>query len=165
MINISEINEYTYCPRRYWYIKHGINPSNEHLEEGNQFHKKNFNRDVNNLFFENRELGLKGKVDYLTTKDKILLYELKNGKSRKLWENDKLQTLAYMFLAKKNSFKINRAFVKYREGNKFEVNFKKQDEQKIQNMVKKMKTIKELPPKCENLNKCKGCNLKQYCWV
>src|SRR3989338_10574557 len=102
MIRILEINEYSYCPRRYWYIKHGINPSNEHLEEGNQFHNRTANRAINNFFFENKELGLKGKVDYLTTKDRILLYELKKGKSRRLWENDKLQTLAYMFLAKKN---------------------------------------------------------------
>lgn len=164
MINIYQINEYAYCPRRYWYIKHGINPTNEHLEEGTQFHKRTETRKLHNLFFENKDIGLKGKIDYFTVQDRITLYELKKGKSRHIWTNDKLQTLAYMFLARKNNFKVKKAFVKYQD-KKFEIDLNKKEENELKKTIKQMQNLSELPPRCENINKCNGCNLKQYCWI
>jgi CRISPR-associated exonuclease Cas4 len=165
MINISEINEYLYCKRRYFYIKKiGLCPKNEHIELGNAIHQKTENRLLSNLFFEDRELGVKGKIDYLTEKDKLILYELKKGNSKTLWENDKLQTLAYWYLAKRRNVNISKAYVHYKEGKKFELEFKEQDKEKIKELLKEMKDINQLPERCENTNKCNGCNMKEYCW-
>lgn len=166
MINCYEINEYLYCPRRYYYIKNiGLSPDNEHIEIGRQLHKNTAAREFNNLFFRDEQLGLKGRIDYLTTKDKLILFELKKGKSKTLWHNDRLQLLSYWLLAKRNNFKISKGIVKYNEGKKFEINFLKKDEKILNNTIKEMKDLDELPPRCNNQNKCNGCNLKQYCWI
>lgn len=163
MICAYHINEYAYCHRRYWYISHGINPTNEEIEEGKIFHARTANRMLKNIFFEDRKLGLKGKVDYLTKKDKLTLYELKKGKARTLWNNDHLQALAYLVLAKKSKTKIDGAYVKYGNGRKFKVDLKEDDETKIKGIIKEMQELKNIPPRCSK-NKCKGCNLKHYCW-
>lgn len=166
MINVYEINEYAYCPRRYYYIKNiGLSPENEHIRIGNELHKKNKNKNFNSLFFEDKSLGIKGRIDYLTIKERWILCELKKGKSSRLWDNDRLQTQAYWLLAKRNNIRVDSAFVEYAEGKKFEINFDKKDEEEIKTTIKDMKNLKKLPPRCENKNKCNGCNLKQYCWI
>lgn len=166
MINVSDIKQYLYCPRSYYYIKHlGLSPINEHIAEGNQLHKRNENRHIKNLFFCDESLGLKGRIDYLTTKDKITLWELKKGNHRKLWLHHKIQALAYIYLAKRRNFRIDNTFVKYQNGEKFQVDFTKQDEENIKTTMKKMQNLKQLPPRCENTRKCNGCNLKEFCWT
>lgn len=101
----------------------------------------------------------------MTIKDKLLLYELKKGSSKRLWVNDKLQVLAYMYLAKRNNIAIEKAYVKYNEGKKFEVTLTNKSEKEVKSILKQMRTIDSLPEKCNNRNKCKGCNLKEYCWL
>lgn len=164
MINIYEINEYIYCPRRCWYIRQGINPINSELEEGKMFHNKLKKRKINEVFMSNVKIGTKGKIDYLTASDKITLYELKKGSSRKLWHNDEMQAIAYLSLARKNGLRVDNAFVKYGNGKKFEVKLNKQKETELRTIIKKINDMIEIPPRC-TINKCKGCNLKEYCWV
>ena len=166
MINVYEINEYLYCKRRYYYIKKlGLSPKNDHIEEGNMVHEKNFNKPINNLFFQDEELGMRGRIDYLTMKDKLILYELKKGSSKRLWENDELQLLAYWLLAKKNNVKVAQAIMKYDKGKQFRLDFKEEDESRIKVLLKEMNDLNSLPPMCDNKNKCHGCNLKSFCWL
>lgn len=166
MISCHQINEYVYCPRRYYYIKYlGLNPSNDHIEEGKQFHKKTTTKEFNNLFFSDEALGIKGKIDYLTQKDKLTLFELKKGKSKILWDNDRLQLLSYYLLAKKNKMSVEESFVKYSNGKKFKVELDNESEKEVKQVVNQMQNLTKLPSRCSNLNKCNGCNLKEYCWV
>lgn len=165
MKNVYLLNEYVYCPRRYWYIKNGINPSNTHLEEGKTFHKlQTKNKRIKNIFFQDEKIGLKGRIDYLTWKDRLILYEIKKGFSKRLWNNDKLQLQAYLMLAKNSKLKINKSYVKYGNGRKFEVKLNRQDECNVHNVLYKMDALNKLPERLKT-KKCHGCNLQEYCWL
>jgi len=60
---------------------------------------------VEDLFLESEELGLRGRVDALRTRDGQNYYEHKQGRSCRdtnnqpqAWSNDRLQILAYAYL-------------------------------------------------------------------
>lgn len=163
-INVYEVSEFLWCPRRYYYIKKsGLNPSNYFLEEGNRLHK-NKDKALNNVYFENKKLRLKGKVDYLTARDKIILYELKKGRYKKLYKNHKYQLMAYWYLAKYNGLRVSTGLVKYDKGKSFKITYESKEEEKLKKIIREMRNLKKLPDKCKNKKRCNGCNLKDYCW-
>ena len=142
-----------------------MSPKNEHIEIGNYLHNKKRKDNLKETFFEDKNLRIKGKIDYLTIKDKIILYELKKGNSRKIWDNDRMQVSAYWFLAKASNLQIQKAILEYAEGSKFELKFDKKDKEKLKETIAEMEDLKKLPEKCENKGKCRGCNFKEYCWL
>jgi len=107
---------------------------------------------------------LKGKFDYLSTKDKLTLIELKKAKAGKIWKNDEYQAIAYICLARNKGLNVNRAFIKY-QNKQFRVRLAKNKEEELKKILDDMKNQSNLPQRCSNIRKCNGCNLKQYCWI
>lgn len=97
-------------------------------------------------------------------KDRITLIELKKSASKTLWEADRMQVVAYYFLAIHNNLKVRKAIIKYRCGKTFHVKITEEDEKKLKHLMAEMKDLHVLPPRCRNKRKCHGCNMQHYCY-
>jgi len=118
------------------------------------------------------DLGITGKVDQvLVYPDSVVPIEIKSGRAPKegAWENHKIQLAAYALLLE-NTFKVSipAGYVKYIDENasrRIEINafLKDQVKELIKNVYALLKS-KKLPKKCDNLNKCEKCGLKNICY-
>ena len=95
LVNVSDLNQYTYCPRRYWYL-HFYDTQGRNYErvEGKTRHENQSTRGdwLNELYLESEELGLKGKIDVLDMDGtRAVPVERKRAESGQYYRSDKVQ--------------------------------------------------------------------------
>lgn len=154
-MNVSEINEFLYCKRQWWYHKQGISIDADILKQGRFLHRNN-----EGIFLKDKKLI--GILDRLEG-DKIV--EIKRTSSDRLWYNHKIQLLTYLFLANQNGFNIKEGIVRYANNKEFIVKFNRKSRKYLQKVISKMESIKSIPNRTENKNKCKFCSIREYCYA
>ena len=169
LINVSDLNQYFYCPRRYWYLKYfNTQGNNYYREDGKIKHKNKSKRGkwFNEMYLESSDLGLKGKIDVLEKENnEIKPIERKRGQD--YYFNDELQLAGYCLLLEDNiGEKICEGIIYlYGVDQRIYINITDKHRNKICQVISEMKnlTVEEVPSFAKNLNKCKKCSTREYC--
>jgi CRISP-associated protein Cas1 len=153
-LKVSALHALAYCPRLFY------------LEE----------EDWEDLYLVSEELGLRGRVDALKTRDgQTIPYEHKRGRcyrdENKLpqgWESDQIQILAYCCLIESAlGITVTEGRIRYHADNTLiHVPFNEEGRQKVKNAIQEAQSLlqaQELPPVTENERLCGSCSLSPVC--
>lgn len=171
MINVSDLNQFGYCPRRYWYLHYyDTQGRNYQRVEGAVTHQSKSTRGgwVDELYLESEELGLKGKIDVLDTEDEQPIpVERKRASSGRYYWNDELQLAGYCMLLEANIDEPVREGViyLYETDQRHRVEITEEHRQAVRNAVDDIRnmSVDDVPPLVDNPNKCEKCSTRQYC--
>lgn len=105
-INVSDLNQFRYCPRRYWYLHYyDTQGRNYQRIEGKTTHENKSSRGqwIDELYLESDRFGLKGKIDILDSEgEDHIPVERKRSQSGRYYWNDEVQLAGYCLLLEDN---------------------------------------------------------------
>ncbi|AJF26808.1 CRISPR-associated protein Cas4 [Haloarcula sp. CBA1115] len=170
MINVSDLNQFSYCPRRYWYL-HYFDTQGRNYErtEGKSMHEAQATRGgwLNELYLEDEELGLKGKIDVLELNEDLIPIERKRAESGEYYKSDKLQLAGYCLLLESYLDEPVRegAIYLYETDQRMHIRITDELRDEVQEQLDAMRSLdtNEVPPITENPQKCDGCSTRSYC--
>lgn len=171
LVNVSDLNQYQYCPRRYWYL-HFFDTQGRNYQrvEGKTRHENNSTRGdwLNELYLESESLGLKGKIDVLDLEDgRTVPVERKRASSGDYYWNDEVQLAGYCMLLEANVDEVVRegAIYLYETDQRMHIPISDDHREAVRETVDSMRamTPADVPPLTDNPNKCEKCSTRQYC--
>lgn len=171
LVNVADLNQYSYCPRRYWYL-HFYDTQGRNYErvEGKTKHENKSTRGnwVNELYLESEELGLKGKVDVLDVEnDQIVPIERKRAESGDFYKSDEVQLAGYCMLLEDHIEEPVRegAIYLYETDQRMHIPITQQHRETVREQVEAMRsmTADVVPPLTDNPKKCEKCSTRAYC--
>lgn len=171
LVNVSDLNQYAYCPRRYWYL-HFYDTQGRNYErvEGKTKHENKSRRGnwVNELYVESEELGLKGKIDVIELEgDRVVPIERKRAESGEYYRSDELQLAGYCLLLEDHLDEPVRegAIYLYETDQRMHVPITEDHREAVQEQIEAMRnmTVDSIPPFTDNPAKCEACSAREYC--
>ena len=171
MINVSDLNQYGYCPRRYWYL-HFYDTQGRNYEriDGKTTHESKSTRGdwINEIYLESEDLGLKGRIDVLDDDGEDMVpVERKRSQSGQYYWNDELQLAGYCMLLEAN---ISEAVPEgviylYSTDKRERIRITERHRESVQEAISQIQsmTVDDIPPLVDNPNKCEKCSTRQYC--
>ena len=171
MINVSDLNQYGYCPRRYWYL-HFYDTQGRNYEriDGKTTHESNSTRGdwINEIYLESEGLGLKGRIDVLDDEGEDLVpVERKRSQSARYYWNDELQLAGYCMLLEANvDERVPEGVIYlYSTDEREQIRITERHREAVQEAIRQIKsmTVNDVPPLVDNPNKCEKCSTRQYC--
>lgn len=169
LVNVSDLNQYLYCPRRYWYLNfYDTQGRNYYRIDGKLRHEGKSERGgwTREMFLKSSELGLKGKIDVIEdTGGRLLPIERKRGDQ--YFYNDEVQLAAYALLLESATGSNVREGViyLYETDQRIYLNIEPYHREKVREIVEEMRemTVDNVPPFTDNPNKCVKCSTRGYC--
>lgn len=169
LVNVSDLNQYLYCPRRYWYLHFfDTQGENYYKTDGKLKHKNKARRGgwTNETYVESERLGLKGKVDVLEEEGSAMIpVERKRGEN--YGYNDEIQLAGYCMLLSESIEEEVRegAIYLYRTDQRIHVVITDSHKQKVSGVVSDILSMSQdkPPPFTEYPEKCKKCSTRKYC--
>jgi CRISPR-associated exonuclease Cas4 len=171
LINVSDLNQYQYCPRRYWYL-HFFDTQGQNYQriEGKTKHKNNSTRGdwLNELYLESESIGLKGKIDVLDLEDgRTIPVERKRASSGDYYWNDEVQIAGYCMLLEANIEESVRegAIYLYETDQRMHIPITADHREAVRKTVDAMRSMSpaDVPPLTDNPKKCEKCSTREYC--
>lgn len=170
MINVSDLNQYGYCPRRYWYL-HFFDTQGTNYErvEGTSLHDSKANRGgwVDELYLEDEDLGLKGKIDVLELHDDLIPIERKRAEGGDYYWSDELQLAGYCLLLESYLDEPVRegAIYLYETDQRMHIRITDDHRDTVREQVETMRSMSagDVPPIMDNPKKCTSCSVRSYC--
>jgi CRISPR-associated exonuclease Cas4 len=171
LVNVSDLNQYLYCPRRYWYL-HFFDTQGRNYQrvEGKTKHENKATRGdwLNELYLESEPLGLKGKIDVLDLEDgRTVPVERKRASSGDYYWNDEVQIAGYCLLLEQHVDGSVRegAIYLYETDQRMHVPITENHHDAVREAVAAMRAMspKDVPPLTDNPNKCEKCSTREYC--
>jgi CRISPR-associated exonuclease Cas4 len=171
LVNASDLNQYAYCPRRYWYF-HFYDTQGRNYErvEGKTTHENQSSRGdwLNELYLESETLGLKGKIDVLDLDGvRAVPVERKRAESGDYYRSDELQLAAYCMLLEEHLGEPVRegAIYLYETDQRMHVPITDDHREAVREQVETMQsmTIDSVPSFTDNPSKCEACSVREYC--
>jgi CRISPR-associated exonuclease Cas4 len=171
LVNVSDLNQYAYCPRRYWYL-HFYDTQGRNYErvEGKTTHENQSSRGdwLNELYLESETLGLKGKIDVLDLDGvRAVPVERKRAESGDYYRSDELQLAAYCMLLEEHLGEPVRegAIYLYETDQRMHVPITDDHREAVREQVETMQsmTIDSVPSFTDNPSKCEACSVREYC--
>lgn len=171
LVNVSDLNQYAYCPRRYWYL-HFYDTQGRNYErvEGKTTHENQSTRGdwLNELYLESDDLGLKGKIDVLDLEDgRTIPVERKRAESGEYYRSDEVQIAGYCMLLEDHLDEPVRegAIYVYETDQRMHVPITESHRDEVREQIQTMRSLDadEVPPLVDNPSKCESCSTRQYC--
>ncbi|EMA56570.1 CRISPR-associated protein Cas4 [Halococcus thailandensis] len=171
LVNVSDLNQYQYCPRRYWYL-HFFDTQGRNYQrvEGKTRHENKSTRGdwLNELYLESESIGLKGKIDVLDLEDgRTVPVERKRASSGDYYWNDEVQIAGYCMLLETNvdGSVHEGALYLYETDQRMHIPITDNHREAVRETVDAMRamTPADVPPLTDNPNKCEKCSTRQYC--
>lgn len=171
LINVSDLNQYGYCARRYWYLTfYDTQGKNYQRIDGKLTHSSKADRGdwITELYLESEELGLKGRIDVLDREDKDPIpIERKRAQSGRYYWNDELQLAGYCMLLETEIEEPVREGViyLYETDERISIEITQNHRSSVIETVQDIRSMSpdEVPPLVDNPNKCEKCSTRQYC--
>ena len=170
LLNVSDLNQFVYCSRRYWYLRFfDTQGRNYERIEGKSMHESTSTRGgwLNELYLEDEELGLKGKIDVLELNGEPIPIERKRAESGEFYRSDKLQLAGYCLLLESH---LNRpvregAIYLYETDQRMHVRITDDLREAVREQISAMRALStdEVPPITDNPRKCESCSARSYC--
>ncbi len=179
-IRVSALHALAYCPRLFYLEEvEELYTQNAAVFAGRRLHaelEKQEDEDWEELFLESEELGLRGRMDALRTRDgQTIPYEHKRGRCHRdeknqpqAWESDRLQILAYACLIESAlGIPISEGRIRYHADNVL-VHVPLTDEGraavlKAIQQARQLRTSTHRPPVIDNERMCARCSLAPVC--
>lgn len=179
-IRVSALHALAYCPRLFYLEEvEELYTQDAAVFAGRRLHaelEKQEEEEWEELLLESEELGLRGRVDALRTRDgQTIPYEHKRGRSRRdeknkpqAWESDKLQVLAYAYLIESAlGIPISEGRIRYHADNVL-VHVPLTDEGRAAvrdaiQQARDLRTSTHRPPVTDNERMCARCSLAPVC--
>lgn len=171
LVNVSDLNQYAYCPRRYWYL-HFYDTQGRNYEriEGKTKHENQSGRGswLNELYLESERLGLKGKIDVLDLEDgRTVPVERKRAESGDYYKSDEVQLAGYCMLLEDHLDEPIRqgAIYLYETDQRMHVPITEDHRETVREQIDAMQsmTVDSIPPFTDNPKKCEACSAREYC--
>ena len=179
-IRVSALHAIAYCPRLFYLEEvEELYTQDAAVFAGRRLHaelEKQEDEEWEELFLESEELGLRGRVDALSTRDgQTIPYEHKRGrchrdenKQPQAWESDKLQVLAYACLLESVlGIPIPEGRIRYHADNVLvHVPLDDQGRAAVRDAIKQardLRTSTHRPPVTDNERMCTRCSLAPVC--
>lgn len=180
LIRVSALHALAYCPRLFYLEEvEELYTENAAIFAGRRLHtelEKQEGEEWEDLFLESEELGLRGRVDALRTRDgQIIPYEHKRGRSARdpdnqpqAWESDRLQILAYAYLVETAlGIPIPEGRIRYHADNVLvHVPLDDAGRQAVRQAIEQARLLRQSPlrpPITDNERLCAGCSLAPVC--
>lgn len=170
LINVSDLNQFAYCPRRYWYLRFfDTQGRNYERTEGQSMHDSQSTRGgwLNELYLEDEDLGLKGKIDVLELDGEPIPIERKRAESGEHYKSDELQLAGYCLLLEAHLGEPVRegAIYLYETDQRMHVRITDDLREEVRDRIAAMRAMdpNDVPPITENPKKCEGCSARSYC--
>lgn len=171
LVNVSDLNQYQYCSRRYWYLHFfDTQGRNYYRIEGKTKHENKSTRGnwLNELYLESESLGLKGKIDVLDLEDgRTVPVERKRAGTGDYYRNDEVQIAGYCMLLEDHIGEPVRegAIYFYETDQRMHVPITEDHRVTVQETVEAMRSMSadEVPSLTDNPNKCQKCSARSYC--
>lgn len=171
LINVSDLNQYQYCPRRYWYLHfYDTQGKNYYRIDGKSMHENKATRAtwLNELYLESENLGLKGKIDVLDLDDgRTVPVERKRAESGEYYWNDEVQIAAYCLLLEEHVGETIREGViyLYETDQRMHIPITDDHRDAVREAIEEMKSMSsnDVPPLTDNPSKCEKCSTREYC--
>lgn len=179
-IRVSALHALAYCPRLFYLEEvEELYTQDAAVFAGRRLHaelEKQEDEDWEELFLESEELGLRGRVDALRTRDRQTIpYEHKRGrcyrdenKQPQAWESDRLQVLAYACLIESAlGIPIKEGRIRYHADNVL-IHVPLDDEGRaaVREAVcqaLRLRSSSHRPPVTDNERLCARCSLASVC--
>ena len=179
-IRVSALHALAYCPRLFYLEEvEELYTQNAEVFAGRRLHaeiEKQEEEHLEEYFLESQELGLRGRVDALRTRDgHTIPYEHKRGRCRRddrkqpqAWESDRLQVLAYACLLESaKGLTIPEGRIRYHADNVLvRVPLDDSARADVRAAVETARSLKQStqrPPVTDNENLCTRCSLAPVC--
>lgn len=168
MINVSDINQFLYCPRRLFYLQfYQTQGVNEFLVDGRRKHQRQGRRGgyVFELYLSSERLGLHGKIDLIDESDGMKPIERKRGD--RYFENDVIQLCAYGLLLEEYLGKPVDTGILYLFGTnrRAEIALTDSIKRKTISVIEDIRSMNpdSIPGFVDNPKKCTKCSVQLYC--
>jgi CRISP-associated protein Cas1 len=169
-----------YCPRLFYLEEvEELYTQDAAVFAGRRLHvelEKLEDEDWEDLYLTSEDLGLRGRVDALRTRDgQTIPYEHKRGrcyqdqnKQPQAWESDQLQILAYCYLIESAlGMTVTEGRIRYHADNTLiHVPFNDEGRQKVKNAIQEAQRLlqaQKRPTVAENERLCSSCSLSPVC--
>lgn len=179
-IRVSALHALAYCPRLFYLEEvEELYTQDAAVFAGRRLHaqlEKQEDEEWEELFLESEELGLRGRVDALRTRDRqIIPYEHKRGRSCRdhkkqpqAWASDRLQILAYACLLESAlGIPIKEGRIRYHADNVLvHVPLDAQGRVTVREAIQQARSLRastHRPPVTENERLCARCSLAPVC--
>jgi CRISPR-associated exonuclease Cas4 len=171
LVNVADLNQYTYCPRRYWYL-HFYDTQGRNYErvDGKTKHANQSTRGnwLNELYIESDSIGLKGKIDVLDLEDgRAIPVERKRAESGDYYKSDEVQLAGYCMLLEDHLNEPVRegAIYIYETDQRMHIPITADHRETVRKQIEAIQsmTVDQIPPFTDNPSKCEACSVRSYC--
>ncbi len=179
-IRVSALHALAYCPRLFYLEEvEELYTQDAAVFAGRRLHtelEKQEDEEWEELFLESEELGLRGRLDALRTRDgETIPYEHKRGRAHRdqnkqpqAWESDRLQILAYAFLLESAlGITVKEGRIRYHADNVLiHVPFDDAGRAAVREAIQQALLLRQFthrPPVTNNERLCARCSLAPVC--
>lgn len=171
LVNVSDLNQYVYCPRRYWYL-HFYDTQGRNYErvDGTSLHDAQSTRGgwLNEFYLESEALGLKGKIDVLERDAETPVpIERKRAASGEYYKSDEIQLAGYSMLLEEHLEESvdQGAIYLYETDQRMHVPITDEHREQVHEIVERMRSMSTdtVPSLIDNPSKCEACSAREYC--
>ncbi|MFE1743958.1 type I-MYXAN CRISPR-associated endonuclease Cas1 [Coleofasciculus sp. H7-2] len=179
-IRVSALHALAYCPRLFYLEEvEELYTQDAAVFAGRRLHveiEKQEDEEWEELFLESEELGLRGRMDALRTRDgQVIPYEHKRGrcyrnenKQPQAWESDRLQILAYACLLESTlSITVKEGRIRYHADNVLvHVPLDDSGRADVRAAIQQARELRQSthrPPVADNERLCASCSLAPVC--
>ena len=178
MIDVSDVVQYLYCPRKVYFIKvMGLRMTKPKMDVGKEVHDnvaKSMKRRkidgelMENVYLESRRYGIKGCVDAIIRReDEFIPVDVKFSRFKGVFYGWKMQIVAYALLVEENfDCVVKRGYVYLvTDGKWMEVEITPEDRKALERIIEKVNEIirEEKYPSVQKSKKCNYCEMSKLC--
>jgi len=171
LVHVSALNEYVYCPRRYYYQRYYDAMGTPYeLVDGRSKHEHTQRRGgwIQERYFRSERLGLHGKIDLLETDDGALTpVERKRAESGAYYDSDEVQLAGYcMLLEDAIDEPVNVGYIYlFSTDTRHSIQITQQHREAVRAIVDRIRSMnmETIPDIADNQSKCDACSAREYC--
>lgn len=169
LVNISDLNQYLYCPRRLYYLMfYQTQGVNVFLADGRALHRRQSRRGgwYREVYLRAEALHMHGRIDVVERVGGVVVpVERKHGS--RYYENDLVQLAAYaMLLEDYLGERVPFGYLYlYGTDTRSFIEITERLREKVRETVEAIRAMRadEVPGFSENPNKCRKCSTVTYC--
>ena len=170
LVQVSALNEYVYCPRRFYYQRYQDQIGTPYeLVDGRSKHEHQANRGgwITERYFRSDQLGMHGKIDLIEDDDILTPVERKRAESGEYYPSDEVQLAGYcMLLEDAIGESINVGYIYlYSTDTRHAIRITEKHRRTVREIISRIEsmTVDSIPPFTDNPSKCDACSARTYC--
>ena len=171
LVQVSELQEFVYCARRFYYQRyHDEIGTPYELVDGRSKHQNQSKRGnwITERYFRSEDLGLHGKLDLIETDGDVLTpVERKRAESGEYYPSDEVQLAGYcMLLEAAIEEPVNVGYIYlYSTDERHAIRITEEHRRTVEEIITRIEqmTVDTIPPFTDNPNKCEACSARTYC--